>query len=190
MRSRDFLFSIPSRPKIELAEISLKRSLFVLNTSVLPLLSPSSSSSMSEIAVAEKDFKTESVSSSSPYISDLNLARRAALAEVDNAAFGWFHVRTCLVAGVGYVAIPSRRKNSIFDFLILADLLLRFFTDAYDLFAISIASVMIGMVYQQSTGGVLTANQDLGLKVAAPVGTLAGSFVLSVILLASTVLSK
>lgn len=34
---------------------------------------------------------------------------------------------------------------------------------------------MIGMVYQQSTGGVLTANQDLGLKVAAPVGTLVGS---------------
>ena len=76
---------------------------------------------MSEVAVAEKDFKTESVSSvPTPYISDLNIARRAALAEVDNATFGWFHVRTCLVAGVGYVL--SRRKQ---DFDSRADLLLR-----------------------------------------------------------------
>ncbi|KAF9019638.1 inorganic phosphate transporter [Hymenopellis radicata] len=75
--------------------------------------------------------------------------RRAALAEVDNAKLSWFHVKVCLVAGVG------------------------FFTDAYDIFAINIASVMLGYVY----GGddhKLSVNQDLGVKVATPVGTLLG----------------
>lgn len=33
---------------------------------------------------------------------DLNARRRAALAEIDNAKFSWFHVRTVLVAGVGF----------------------------------------------------------------------------------------
>jgi PHS family inorganic phosphate transporter-like MFS transporter len=79
---------------------------------------------------------------------DLDERRRAALSASDNAGFSWFYVRIVLVAGVG------------------------FFTDAYDLFAINIASRMLGYVYgpQQS----LTANQDLGIKVAAPVGTLVG----------------
>ncbi|GAA5896023.1 hypothetical protein JCM6882_005588 [Rhodosporidiobolus microsporus] len=82
---------------------------------------------------------------------DLNARRRAALAEVDNAAFGWFHVKACCVAGVG------------------------FFTDAYDIFAINLAAGMIGYVYNLgSHKGSLTANQDLGLKASAPVGTLVG----------------
>lgn len=60
-------------------------------------------------------------------------------------------MRACLVAGVG------------------------FFTDAYDIFAINIASTMIGFVYNQGVhAGKLTSNQDLGLKVATPVGTLVG----------------
>lgn len=58
---------------------------------------------MSDIIMEKADLKTESVSSTgAPFVTDLNVARRAALAEVDNAAFGWFHVRTCLVAGVGF----------------------------------------------------------------------------------------
>ncbi|ORY89459.1 putative phosphate transporter [Leucosporidium creatinivorum] len=84
---------------------------------------------------------------------DLNARRRAALAEVDNAKFGWFHVKACLVAGVG------------------------FYTDAYDIFAINLASTMIGYVYRpMPASGLpsLTANQDLGLKVSTPVGTLMG----------------
>ncbi|GAA5892063.1 hypothetical protein JCM5296_004043 [Sporobolomyces johnsonii] len=82
---------------------------------------------------------------------DLNARRRAALAEVDNAKFGWFHVKACVVAGVG------------------------FFTDAYDIFAINLAAGMIGYVYNQGVHkGALTANQDLGLKIATPVGTLMG----------------
>ncbi|KAG9040863.1 Inorganic phosphate transporter pho84 [Tulasnella sp. UAMH 9824] len=71
--------------------------------------------------------------------------RRAALAEVDNAPFGWYHIK---IAGVG------------------------FFTDAYDIFAINMCASMIGLIY--SKGGTLTANQELGLKVATPVGTLVG----------------
>jgi len=102
---------------------------------------------------------------------DLNARRRAALAEVDNAKFGWFHVKACAVAGIG------------------------FFTDAYDIFAISLGATMMyatpplfdplslldltplflpssGYVYR--TSGALSSNQDLGLKIATPVGTLIG----------------
>ncbi|CAA7265585.1 unnamed protein product [Cyclocybe aegerita] len=79
----------------------------------------------------------------------LDERRRAALAEVDNAKFSWFHAKVCLVAGVG------------------------FFTDAYDIFAINIASVMLGYVYGPDHKG-LNKQQDLGVKVATPVGTLVG----------------
>ncbi|KAF9223533.1 phosphate permease [Gyrodon lividus] len=81
----------------------------------------------------------------------LNDRRRAALAEIDNAPFSWFHVKVCLVAGVG------------------------FFTDAYDIFAISIAASMLGYVYGK--GGALTTWQSTGLKAATPVGNLVGQLV-------------
>jgi len=83
----------------------------------------------------------------------LDERRRAALAEVDNAKFGWFHIKVCLVAGVG------------------------FFTDAYDIFAINIASTMLGYVYRSGQKSALSANQDLGIKIATPVGTLVGQLV-------------
>ncbi|WVQ62285.1 phosphate:H+ symporter [Kwoniella botswanensis] len=74
--------------------------------------------------------------------------RRAALAEIDEAKFSWFHAKACIVAGVG------------------------FFTDAYDIFSISIAATMIGYVYHN--GGSNTTNQDLGIKVAHSIGTFFG----------------
>ncbi|OCF55548.1 phosphate:H+ symporter [Kwoniella mangroviensis CBS 10435] len=74
--------------------------------------------------------------------------RRAALAEIDEAKFSWFHAKACIVAGVG------------------------FFTDAYDIFSISIAATMIGYVYHH--GGSNTTNQDLGIKVAHSIGTFFG----------------
>ncbi|KAE8539992.1 phosphate:H+ symporter [Cryptococcus gattii VGV] len=74
--------------------------------------------------------------------------RRAALAEIDEARFSWFHAKACAVAGVG------------------------FFTDAYDIFSISIAATMIGYVYHN--GGSNTSNQDLGIKVAHSIGTFFG----------------
>ncbi|KAG0368464.1 Inorganic phosphate transporter pho84 [Gamsiella multidivaricata] len=69
---------------------------------------------------------------------------------MDNADFGWFHVRACMVAGVG------------------------FFTDAYDLFAINLVSPMLGFVYFSHTGNTLPADVDLGLKISASVGTFFG----------------
>ncbi|KAF8936461.1 phosphate transporter [Dissophora ornata] len=78
---------------------------------------------------------------------DLNERRREALAKIDNAEFGWFHIRACLVAGVG------------------------FFTDAYDLFAINLVTPMLGIIYY---GGTLPSDLDLGIKVAASVGTFLG----------------
>lgn len=77
-----------------------------------------------------------------------NERRRAALTEIDEAKFSWFHAKACIVAGVG------------------------FFTDAYDIFSISIAATMIGYVYH--AGGKNTANQDLGIKVAHSIGTFFG----------------
>jgi len=47
-----------------------------------------------------------------------------------------------------------------------------FFTDAYDIFSISIAATMIGYVYH--AGGASTSNQDLGIKVAHSIGTFFG----------------
>lgn len=47
-----------------------------------------------------------------------------------------------------------------------------FFTDAYDIFSISIAATMIGYVYHQ--GGSNTSNQDLGIKVSHSIGTFFG----------------
>jgi PHS family inorganic phosphate transporter-like MFS transporter len=57
----------------------------------------------------------------------LDERRRTALSELDNAKTSWFHVKVCLVAGVG------------------------FFTDAYDLFAINIGAQMLGYVYGHGT---------------------------------------
>ncbi|KAH9954295.1 major facilitator superfamily domain-containing protein [Russula dissimulans] len=79
---------------------------------------------------------------------ELDHSRRSALAQVDDAPFSWFHVKICAVAGVG------------------------FFTDAYDIFAINIASQMLGYVYGK--GHTLNTNQDLGVKVATPIGNFFG----------------
>ncbi|CAG8627847.1 14388_t:CDS:1, partial [Ambispora leptoticha] len=79
---------------------------------------------------------------------DYDQKRLEALAKIDNAKFGWFHIRACLVAGIG------------------------FFTDAYDLFAINLASTMLGYVYWGSNAPPPTI--DLGLKISAAVGTFVG----------------
>ncbi|KAF9446766.1 inorganic phosphate transporter [Macrolepiota fuliginosa MF-IS2] len=103
---------------------------------------------MASASVDEKSSNHDDMKGFSNEGLTLDQSRRAALAEVDNARFSWFHAKVCVVAGVG------------------------FFTDAYDIFAINIASTMLGYVY--GVGGKLNANQDLGVKVATPVGTLVG----------------
>lgn len=76
--------------------------------------------------------------------------RLETLATMDNAEFGWFHVRACMVAGVG------------------------FFTDAYDLFAISLVSPMLGYVYFKNNDNTVPFNIDLGIKISASLGTFFG----------------
>ncbi|CEP14820.1 hypothetical protein [Parasitella parasitica] len=76
--------------------------------------------------------------------------RRLALEEIDNAKFGWFHIRACIVSGVG------------------------FFTDAYDIFAINLVSTMIGYVYWQESGNKTPYNVDTAIKVSCSVGTVVG----------------
>ncbi|KAG9312576.1 major facilitator superfamily domain-containing protein [Chiua virens] len=85
----------------------------------------------------------------------LNDRRRRALEEIDKASFSGFHVKICLVAGVG------------------------FFTDAYDVFAISIAVTMLGFVYghdKDPFDGLPTLSgwESAGLKLATAAGNLIG----------------
>lgn len=84
------------------------------------------------------------------HIADPNERRRLALAEIDKAPFGWYHIRAILVAGIG------------------------FFTDSYDIFSISMVTVMLGVVYWQSNKGVIDNNADTAIKVATSGGTVIG----------------
>lgn len=54
------------------------------------------------------------------HIEDPNERRRLALAEVDKAPFGWYHVRACVVAGIG------------------------FFTDSYDVSSVCFFVIRLG----------------------------------------------
>ncbi|KAI0255076.1 phosphate permease [Lactifluus subvellereus] len=78
----------------------------------------------------------------------LDRSRTVALEKVDRAPFSLFHVKVWLVAGAG------------------------FFTDAYDIFTISIVAIMVGYVYGE--GNHLVPWVDFGLKVASPLGNLIG----------------
>ncbi|RPA87788.1 phosphate permease [Ascobolus immersus RN42] len=82
------------------------------------------------------------------HIADPNERRRLALAEIDKAPFGWYHVRCCLVAGVG------------------------FFTDAYDIFAINMVTPMLGYVFWPT--GKIPEHADTAIKVSTSVGTIVG----------------
>ena len=88
------------------------------------------------------------------HIADPNERRRLALAEIDKAPFGWYHVRAIVVAGIG------------------------FFTDAYDIFAINLVTAMLGVVYWQDApskkAGKIPTNSDTAIKVATSGGTVLG----------------
>ncbi|KZS91281.1 phosphate transporter [Sistotremastrum niveocremeum HHB9708] len=94
--------------------------------------------------------------SQDPHSRFLSRFRIAALAKVNNAAYSRFHVKVCIVAGIG------------------------FFTDAYDIFAINIASIMLGYVYAGMNTpyqNSLPPHLDIGLKIATPCGTLLGQLI-------------
>ncbi|KAI1914475.1 acid phosphatase pho5 [Ophidiomyces ophidiicola] len=87
------------------------------------------------------------------HIQDPNERRRLALAEIDKAPFGWYHVRAVVVAGIG------------------------FFTDAYDIFAINLASAMLGVVFwldAKDKPGKIPSSADTAIKVATSGGTVIG----------------
>jgi PHS family inorganic phosphate transporter-like MFS transporter len=87
------------------------------------------------------------------HIQDPNERRRLALAEIDKAPFGWYHVRAIVVAGIG------------------------FFTDAYDIFAINMVTAMLGVVYWQDAPtkpGQIPSSADTAIKVATSGGTVIG----------------
>lgn len=84
------------------------------------------------------------------HIADPNERRRLALAEIDKAPFGWYHVRACVVAGVG------------------------FFTDSYDIFCVSLLTIMLGIVYKHDHKGALLTPQDTAIKVSTSAGTVIG----------------
>ncbi|ODQ74147.1 hypothetical protein LIPSTDRAFT_62193 [Lipomyces starkeyi NRRL Y-11557] len=84
------------------------------------------------------------------HITDPNERRRLALAKIDNAPFGWYHVRAIVVAGIG------------------------FFTDSYDIFSINICVTMLGYVYFHNRGSKLPTNSDTAVKVATSGGTVVG----------------
>ena len=78
------------------------------------------------------------------HIADPNERRRLALAEIDKAPFGWYHVRAIVVAGIG------------------------FFTDAYDIFAVGMVTMMLGIVYWHNADvnpGKIPTNSDTAIKV-------------------------
>lgn len=83
------------------------------------------------------------------HIADPNERRRLALAEIDKAPFGWYHVRACVVAGVG------------------------FFTDSYDIFCVSMVTIMLGIVYYPGVGKMPTSS-DSAIKLSTSAGTVVG----------------
>ncbi|KIH90112.1 MFS transporter, PHS family, inorganic phosphate transporter [Sporothrix brasiliensis 5110] len=83
------------------------------------------------------------------HVQDPNERRRLALAEIDKAPFGWYHVRAIVVAGVG------------------------FFTDSYDIFAVSLLTIMLGIVYFPGVG-VMPNKSDTAIKLATSAGTVVG----------------
>lgn len=83
------------------------------------------------------------------HIMDLNERRRLALAQIDEAPFGWYHVRAVVVAGVG------------------------FFTDSYDIFVASMLTVMLGIVYYPGVGAMPTTS-DSAIKLSTSAGTVVG----------------
>ncbi|KAH3682551.1 hypothetical protein WICPIJ_006482 [Wickerhamomyces pijperi] len=82
------------------------------------------------------------------HIEDPLERRRLALEKIDQASFGWYHVRAITVAGVGFM------------------------TDAYDIFAINLAISMMAYVFWKN-GSIPSPEQTL-LKVSTSVGTVIG----------------
>ncbi|KUI68322.1 Repressible high-affinity phosphate permease [Cytospora mali] len=95
------------------------------------------------------------------HIQDPNLRRRLALSDVDRVPFGLYHVRAVLVAGIG------------------------FFLDSYDIFAINLVTIFLGLVFWQGppedarngyggNNGVLPGPVSQALKTSTSAGVIIG----------------
>jgi PHS family inorganic phosphate transporter-like MFS transporter len=49
-----------------------------------------------------------------------------------------------------------------------------FFTDSYDIFCVSLLTIMLGVVYKHDNKGVLLTTQDTAIKLATSAGTVIG----------------
>ncbi|PFH59955.1 hypothetical protein XA68_11664 [Ophiocordyceps unilateralis] len=96
------------------------------------------------------------------HIPDPNLRRRLALSEIDKVPLGLYHVRAILVAGVGFLL------------------------DSYDIFAINLVTVLLGMVFWGGShredgyggnGGILPDGTNQALKGATSAGIIVGMVV-------------
>ncbi|KAI0811610.1 major facilitator superfamily domain-containing protein [Xylaria sp. FL0064] len=98
------------------------------------------------------------------HIQDPNLRRRLALSEIDKIPFGLYHVRAVLVAGIG------------------------FFLDSYDIFAINLVTLLLGVVFWQGSpedaihgyggnNGVLPTSVSQTLKTSTSAGIVIGQLV-------------
>lgn len=81
------------------------------------------------------------------HIEDPLERRRLALQKIDEADFGWYHVRAIMVAGVGFL------------------------TDSYDIFAINLGIAMMAYVFWE---GNIPSSSNTLLKVSTSVGTVIG----------------
>ncbi|CAG8467124.1 11267_t:CDS:10 [Diversispora eburnea] len=88
---------------------------------------------------------------------DLNDIRKFALEKLDNEKFGWFHIRICMITGIGFL------------------------TDSYDLFAINIVSAMLGYAYFKDQDNEENAIiLGLWLKISAAIGTIIGQILFGI----------
>ncbi|KAJ5110427.1 Repressible high-affinity phosphate permease [Penicillium argentinense] len=107
---------------------------------------------MANLESLEEATIRQDLCASSPSI-EAHERRRLALERIDNARFGYHHVRAVIVAGVG------------------------FFTDSYDIFAINLCSNMLGIVFwagAKQNAGKIPTNADTAIKVATSGGTVIG----------------
>ncbi|KAI3341900.1 major facilitator superfamily domain-containing protein [Ustulina deusta] len=98
------------------------------------------------------------------HIQDPNLRRRLALSEIDKVPFGLYHVRAVVVAGIG------------------------FFLDSYDIFAINLVTLLLGVVFWQGppsdaihgyggNNGILPTPVSQTLKTSTSAGIVIGQLV-------------
>jgi hypothetical protein len=96
----------------------------------------------------------------------------------------WFHIRVCLVAGVGFFTdayvVPNQTRVSPPSHLLIATIF-SLSTSPPPCWVMSMAQVnsqnplhLLSSPLTVRAGGKLSAHQDLGVKVATPVGTLCG----------------